>query len=202
MFFDSSVRSTRTIVFRPGSPISARSARHPLVDVRLGATARAGSPRPRRGRARRSGCPAGVPARRQHVRAAGGERVRPALGEEAGPVGAEDAAQQLRGDVVGQQPEVVRRRPRGVREVADPQVGARARGACRGPGPGGSPAPAPPRPRPPPRPARRRRPRCTPRRHAHCRRNSASKTGSSGVWYSMWWTNHSTELAMPLYASA
>ncbi len=54
--------------------------------------------------------------------AASGERVGPAPGEEPEPVGAQHPAQHLLGDVVRQQPEVVHRGPRRVREVADPEV--------------------------------------------------------------------------------
>ncbi len=56
--------------------------------------------------------------------AAGGEGVGPALGEEAQAVGAQHAAQHRLRDVVGQQPEVLRRGPGSVREVPDAQVGA------------------------------------------------------------------------------
>ena len=55
--------------------------------------------------------------------AARGERVRPAAGEEPQLVGAQHALQQLPCDVVRQHPEVLRRRPRRVREVRDPYVG-------------------------------------------------------------------------------
>ncbi len=94
--------------------------RHPLVHVRLvgaaaqevGVGAEAVHPDP------------GVAGAAEDLRTAADERVRPAAGQEGRPVGAEDAVEELFGDVVGQQPEVVDGRPRGVREVADPQVGA------------------------------------------------------------------------------
>ncbi len=66
---------------------------------------------------------AGRDAGSEHRVAAVRERVRPPPGEERRPVRAQDAAEQFGRDVVGQEPEVVRRRPRRVREVADAQVG-------------------------------------------------------------------------------
>ncbi len=66
----------------------------------------------------------GVPEPARQLGAADGEGVRPAPGEEAEPVGAEHALQHLARHLVGQHAEVVHRGPRGVREVADPQVGA------------------------------------------------------------------------------
>lgn len=57
-----------------------------------------------------------------HGLAARRERVRPAPRQEPEPVRAQHPAQQLPGDVVRQHPEVVDRRPRGVREVPDAQV--------------------------------------------------------------------------------
>ncbi|GAA3050351.1 hypothetical protein GCM10020000_33930 [Streptomyces olivoverticillatus] len=100
--------------------------RHPLLDVRLvralaqevGVRAEAVDAQPR-------GAPLETHGRggaaladdlrpREHVLAAGGERLRPALGQEARPVAAEDAAQHLPGHVVRQQPVVVRRGPGGV----------------------------------------------------------------------------------------
>ncbi len=56
------------------------------------------------------------------LRAARLEGVRPPPRQEPQPVRAEHSAQHLSGDVVGQHPEVLRRRPRRVREVADPDI--------------------------------------------------------------------------------
>ncbi|MDH6226370.1 hypothetical protein M2169_003340 [Streptomyces sp. MJP52] len=124
MFLESSVRSTRTIVLRRlpsgSSPISARSS----------ATRRPTSSRPARSRRKSASRAQSVHAdpgvaEAAHDRvAAGGEGVGPAPGEEAEAVGAQHAAQDGLRDVVGEQPEVLRRGPRGVREVADAQVRA------------------------------------------------------------------------------
>lgn len=171
--------------------------RHPLVHVRL---LRA-PPQEVRVRPEPVHPDPGAARPAEDLRTAADERVRPPPGQERGPVRAEDAAQQLLTDVVGEQPEVVHRRPRGVREVADPQVraqlaehpgdqgqvvvldedrrpGARLFGERPGEGPvvrlvGGPLAP-----------------------------ELRVEDRLDGVWYSRWWTNHSTEFAMPLYASA
>ncbi|CAM5721509.1 hypothetical protein SGLAM104S_00763 [Streptomyces glaucescens] len=93
---------------------------HPLLDIRL-----VRAPAQEVGvRAEAVDSDPGVADPARERVAARGERVRPAPGEEAEPVRAEHAAQHGPRDVVGEHPEVLRRRPRGVREVPDPQVGA------------------------------------------------------------------------------
>ena len=61
--------------------------------------------------------------RAEHLDAARRERLRPPRGVEARVVGPEHPEQGLARDGIGQQAEVLRRRPRRVREVRDAQVG-------------------------------------------------------------------------------
>ena len=120
---------------------------------------------------------------------------------EPGVVGAENALQNLARHVVGQQREIVRRRPRGVREVRDRQVRAALARASAGPGSGGSPAPSRACPRPAarlPRPARRRTRRCRRGTTPIPGGTPAPNTGWFGVSKSRWWMNHRVELATPL----
>ena len=172
MFFDSSVRSTRTIVLRPSrGPCRSAPAGRPAARRRPACCDRsrrksASAPEPVHPDlgvlapgAARATC-----RRSSAANASAQRRVRkPSRSAPSMP------AQQLPRDVVRQQPEVVRRRPRRVREVRrSAGRGGRLAEHARAPGPGGSPAPAPPRPRPPPRRAPRRRRGCTLSYAAHC----------------------------------
>ena len=103
MFFDSSVRSTRTIACR--SPSLRRSAPSRDLDVGLRGALAQRSRRRRRARARRAGSCARPTSPRcrpvdlgaEHLRAAVGERARPARRVEARVVGAEHARAASRG---------------------------------------------------------------------------------------------------------
>ena len=68
--------------------------------------------------------PGPVHAGAEYRLAAVHEAVGPALAQETGVVGAEYAVEDLPAHVVGEHPVVVRRRPRGVREMRDPHVRA------------------------------------------------------------------------------
>ena len=138
--------------------------------------------------------------RAEHLDAARRERLRPARGVEARVVGAEHAEQRLARDGVGQQPEVLRRRPRRVREVRDAQVGPQL---AQHPGRQGEVIVLDQHPR-----ALAQRPRRAPRRTRRCRTgrtptpggSSRRRPGAVGVAKSRWCTNHSVELATTLYA--
>ncbi|CAM5624641.1 hypothetical protein SRIMM317S_05411 [Streptomyces rimosus subsp. rimosus] len=135
MFFDSSVRSTRTIVLRSRAADLLAQRRQPLVHVRpvrplpqeLRVRAEAVHAEPGRTALVRDGDLAVRAARHlgaQHRRAAVRERLGPAPGQERRPVAAQHPAQHRLGHIVRQHAEVVGGRPRRVREVPDAQVGA------------------------------------------------------------------------------
>ena len=106
---------------------------------------------------------------------------RPAPGQEAVPVRAEHALAALGGHVVGQQPEVVRRRPGRVGEVRRSAGRAAARAASAGSGQVVVLDQHRRARRRPPRPAPRRRRGCSARSASHSARNRRRRPGSSGV---------------------
>ena len=127
MFFDSSVRSTRTIALRP--PSCSQQRRPPRLHVVLSRPLQ----QARQVDAQRMEAQLGRPpvvrhrqpvigGRAEHVDAALRERLRPPARVEARGVCPEHAEQGLAGDVGRQQAEVVGRCPRRVREVRDAHV--------------------------------------------------------------------------------
>ncbi len=103
---------------RPGRTVHQRAAVDPeRVDAELHGAATVCDPRLARGLVH-----VDVDVRSERRLRASQERLRPPGGEKTEPVRPEHAFHDRAGDIVGQHPEVLRRRPRCVAEVGDPQV--------------------------------------------------------------------------------
>src|SRR6266536_3779207 len=117
MFLDSSVLSTRTMTLV--SQVGLGPAGGELVGVH--AQRVHGDARDVAAAADLLGAP--VHGGAQDLGAAVAERVGPALAVEPGVIGAEYSLEYLAPRLVGEYPVVLRRRPRGVREMRDPHAG-------------------------------------------------------------------------------
>ena len=140
------------------SPTTSRSLAHARCRRRAAAPARASR---RRRSTSGNTASAAASARRATTRQQSANCSRPPRGVEAEQVGAEQAVEQFEGDVVGKHPEVLRRHPRRVGEMADAHVWTQRAQHPRARAAGGSPAPSRSRPRAASAAAPRRRPGCT-----------------------------------------